>query len=75
MLQHLAVPQKEDRQRGDSRGKRGVYLRIPHELYDKLRRMVARELETGNGDATINGVVSNLIEKAPSPGSRVRRTT
>jgi hypothetical protein len=70
----MAVPRKEARQRGDSRGKRGVYLRIPHELYEKLRHLVARELEAGNGDATINGVVSGLIEKAPSP-SRVRRAT
>lgn len=56
--------QKEERQRGDSRGKRGVYLRIPHDLYDKLRRLVGRELQSGNGAATINSVVAGLIEKA-----------
>jgi hypothetical protein len=58
------VPKKQAPRRGDSRGKRGVYLRIRHELYDKLLRMVGAEKSSGNADATINGVVAGLIEKA-----------
>jgi len=48
---------------GMSRGRRGMFLRIPTELYDKLQRMTAARFATGERDG-IGGTIIKLIESA-----------
>ena len=44
-----------------------MFLRIPVELHEKLRRMVSVELVRGNAEANINNIVTELIAKAKEP--------
>lgn len=46
-----------------SRGRRGVFLRIPPPLYEKLQRMTAAAI-AGGERGTIQGTVMKLIEQA-----------
>jgi len=48
---------------GVSRGKRGMFLRLPFEIYGKLQRMAAAPLPTGK-PGTMQGTVISLIEQA-----------
>lgn len=48
---------------GMSRGRRGMFLRIPPDLYKKLRRMTATQISAGER-GTIQGTVIALIERA-----------
>ncbi len=48
---------------GMSRGRRGVFLRIPPMLYKKLQRMTAATLAKGER-GSIQGTVMKLIEQA-----------
>lgn len=61
---------------GESRGKRGMFLRLPHPVYDKLQRMAAAPLPTGK-PGTMQGTVITLIEQAEPPrplrGQREKR--
>lgn len=41
-----------------------MFLRIPHDLYEKLRRITARRLVSGER-GSIQGTVIQLIEQAP----------
>jgi hypothetical protein len=54
--------------RGLSRNRRGVYLRIPVLLYDKLLRLVAAKTAKGR-QASVNSVVISLIEDADEPAA------
>jgi hypothetical protein len=44
-----------------------MFLRIPEELHEKLRRMVTAELVRGNAQANINNIVIGLISQAKEP--------
>lgn len=57
---------KPNPDRGLSRDKRGVFLRIPVLLYDKLRRLVAAQISKGH-HASVNSVVMDLIDDADEP--------
>jgi hypothetical protein len=46
-----------------SRGRRGMFLRIPPDLYEKLRRMAAFRIASGQ-TGSIQGTVISLIEQA-----------
>lgn len=54
---------------GESRGKRGMFLRLPHDIYAKLERMAAERLPTGK-PGTMQGTVITLIERAEVPSVR-----
>jgi len=54
---------------GESRGKRGMFLRLPYDIYAKLERMAAERLPTGK-PGTMQGTVITLIEQAESPAVR-----
>jgi hypothetical protein len=54
---------------GESRGKRGMFLRLPHDIYAKLERMAAERLPTGK-PGTMQGTVITLIEQAVAPSVR-----
>jgi hypothetical protein len=54
---------KSSQQKGMSRGRRGMFLRIPPDLYEKLRRMAAARLVSGEA-GSIQDTVISLIERA-----------
>ena len=62
---NVARPKKKPRPErpGMSRGRRGVFLRIPPPLYEKLQRMTAVAI-AGGERGTIQGTVMKLIEQA-----------
>jgi len=68
-LRPVSVPKKKSKKppaaptTGMSRGRRGMFLRIPTELYDKLQRMTAARFATGERDG-IGGTIIKLIESA-----------
>jgi len=55
----------KDKERADKR--HVIYLRIRSDLRDKLRRMVSAELMNGDDEASMNSVVTELIESAKDP--------
>jgi hypothetical protein len=61
----MPVPAKKkpSNAKGMSRGRRGMFLRIPPDLYEKLRRIAAARIAKGEA-GSIQGTVISLIERA-----------
>jgi hypothetical protein len=58
-----SAAKKKSPVKGMSRGRRGVFLRLPPDLYEKLRRMAAVRIASG-ATGGMQGTVISLIEQA-----------
>lgn len=57
------MAQKTDPDRGLSRSRRGMYIRLPVLLYDKLLRIAALRRQATGSPVSMNSVIVELIEQ------------
>ena len=63
------VAAKLDPDRGLSRNRRGMYIRLPVLLYDKLLRLAAIRRQSTGSPVSMNSVIVELIEQAKEKSS------